>query len=414
MIPRLKPILGLQELQAALQNGRSGDVIRFESEFAALMNQRFAVAFPYGRTGLIYLLKALDLYDKEIICPAYTCVVVPHAIVYSGNKPIFIDCEPGGFNMDLNKVEQAISSKTGAIVATSLFGYPVDLDKLNDIRARHPNIHIIHDCAHSFAVKWKECNVHLEGVAAVFGLNISKLLTSIFGGMVTTDSQTLYSRLKQLCELELKPASWKKRIRRLLYLATVYPTFYEPIYSFINQMERLGLLNRFVKYYDEKQIDMPPDYLERMCNLEARVGVENINRYNFIISDRRATAKYYFDELKKLGTTSETISVPNIKADFIRSEKTQLPPEVKGATYSHFVLLVSDRNRWLREGLAGGIQFGSLIEYNIPEMTVYGGHSPEEFPVSAYYSRSTVNLPMWGGKKIAKKVVDLIYRIQAS
>ena len=288
MIPRLKPILGLQELRAAFHIPRPDDVICFESAFAELMGQRFAVAFPYGRTGLIYLLKALGLNDKEIICPAYTCVVVPHAIVYSGNRPIFIDCEPGGFNMDLDKAERAISRKTGAVVATSLFGYPVDTDRLENFRRCHPHIHIIQDCAHSFAAEWNGRPVNREGSAAIFGLNISKLLTSVFGGMVTTDNEGLHSKLKELAGQELRSPSWKKRISRLLYLASVYPTFFEPIYTLINQLERSGLLNRFVKYYDEKQIDMPPDYLERMCSLEARVGAENLKRYHSVISDRQA------------------------------------------------------------------------------------------------------------------------------
>ena len=184
--------------------------------------------------------------------------------------------------MDLDRVEQAISPKTGAVVATSLFGYPVDLDRLNRIRARYPHIHIIQDCAHSFAAKWKGRPVHREGTAAIFGLNISKLLTSVFGGMVTTENEWLYTKLKKLSDQELKPASWKKRIRRLLYLASVYPIFLEPIYTLINQLERSGLLNHFVQYYDEKQIDMPPDYLERMCSLEACVGAENLKRYDSI------------------------------------------------------------------------------------------------------------------------------------
>lgn len=414
MIPRLKPILGLQELRAALHIPRSDDVICFESEFAELMGQPFAVAFPYGRTGLIYLLKALGLNDKEIICPAYTCVVVPHAIVYSGNRPIFIDCEPGGFNMDLDKAEQAISPKTGAIVATSLFGYPVDIDRLDQIRARNPHIHIIQDCAHSFAAEWNGRPVHREGTAAIFGLNISKLLTSVFGGMVTTENEWLYSRLKKLADQELRPASWKKRIYRLIYLASVYPTFFEPIYTLINQLERAGLLNRFVQYYDEKRIDMPPDYLERMCSLEARVGAENLKRYDSIISDRKAAADCYFNKLSKLGTMSQNAVFGSTTAGFIRAGELQLPPKIEGATYSHYVLLVADRNRWLRKALALGIQLGWLIEYSIPEMPVFGEHNPEEFPISAYYSRSAVNLPMWGGTKIARKVVDVINNIHES
>jgi perosamine synthetase len=389
MIPRLKPTIGARELVAAFHPPRRDDVERFERSFAELMGQKHALAFPYGRTGLMLLLEALGLDDKEIICPAYTCVVVPHAITYSGNKPVFIDCEADGFNMDLNIAEQAINEKTGAIISTSLFGYPVNLDQLDGIRKRHPHIFIIQDCAHSFAVKWNGRPVQKEGIAALFGLNISKTLTSVFGGMITTDNEDIYQKLKTIREQRLKRPGLGKGFHRLLYLLAVYPAFWGSVYGLINRLERLGLLNYFVQYYDDTKIDMPSGYFEGMCGVEARVGTANIDRYETIINKRRAVAKYYFEHLTD-------------KPDF------GLPPEVEGATYSHFVVKVDDRGKWLQRAIHKGIQLGWLIEYNIPEMEVYGNHKPEEFPVAAAYAKTMINLPAWGGEKIARKVVQLL------
>jgi len=404
MIPRLKPTLGLAEILAALRSSRQDDVERFEQEFACLMGQKHALAFPYGRTGLMFLLEALGLKNKEIICPAYTCVVVPHAIVYSGNIPVFVDCEPDGFNMDLDAAEKAVTEKTGAIVATSIFGYPVDLDKLDRIREQHPNVHIIQDCAHSFAAEWKDRPVQREGIAAIFGLNISKILTSIFGGMITTDNEELYKKLKALRDRRLRKPTWKKSFRRLLYLLAVYPTFWGPVYGMINRLERSGMLNRFVKYYDDSKIDMPRDYLEGMTKLEARVGRVNIQRYDRIIQNRRDAAGMYFEELRgqKAGDISLSLASLDLKPFFI------LPPEVAGATYSHYVVRISERDGWLKRGIEQSVQLGWLIEYNIPEMKAYGNHKPDKFPVAAQFARSAINLPVWGGKKLARKVVDVI------
>ena len=387
MIPRLKPTIGARELVAALHPPRRNDVEQFEQSFARLMGQKHALAFPYGRTGLMLLLEALGLDDKEIICPAYTCVVVPHAITYSGNKPVFIDCEADGFNMDLNIAEQAINEKTGAIIATSLFGYPVNLDCLDEIRKRHPHIFIIQDCAHSFAAEWKGKPVQKEGIAALFGLNISKTLISVFGGMITTDNEDVYQKLKTVRQQRLKKPGWRKGFRRLLYLLAVYPAFWGPVYGLINRLERLGLLSHFVQYYDDTKIDMPSDYLEEMCGLEARVGRANIDRYETIISKRRAAAKYYFEHLTD-------------NPDF------RLPPKVEGSTYSHFVVQVDDRDKWLQRAIRKGIQLGWLIEYNIPEMEVYRNHKQEEFSMAAHYSRSSINLPVWGGKKLAGDIIQ--------
>jgi dTDP-4-amino-4,6-dideoxygalactose transaminase len=356
-----------------------------------MMGHRHGIAFPYGRTGLMFLLKALDLKTKEIICPAYTCVVVPHAIVYSGNTPVFIDCKKSSFNMDLDMAEQAITGKTGAIVATSLFGYPVDLDRMDQIRQRHPQVHVIQDCAHSFAAEWKGRPVQREGSAALFGFNISKILTSIFGGMVTTDNGSLSQTLKLLRDRLLKPSDWKKSLRRLFYFISVYPAFWQPLYRLINQLERSGVIDHFVRYYDEDKIKMPADYLQQMAPLEARVGRVNINRYKYLIEARRAAAAYYFAHLDN-------------RPDF------KLPPEAAGTTYSHFVVQVSDRKKWEKLGIAKSIQLGWLIEYNIPEMTAYGGCRPEEFPIAAHYARSTINLPVWDGAKLAEKVVRIFFK----
>jgi len=387
MISRLKPTIGAKEFVAAFHPPCPNDIERFERSFAELMGQKHALAFPYGRTGLMLLLEALGLDDKEIICPAYTCVVVPHAITYSGNKPVFIDCEADGFNMDLNIAEQAINEKTGAIIATSLFGYPVNLDQLDEIRKKHPHIFIIQDCAHSFAAKWNGRAVQKEGIAALFGLNISKTLTSVFGGMITTDNEDIYQKLKTIRNQKLKRPGWRKGFRRLLYLMAVYPTFWEPFYGLINRLERSGLLDDFVQYYDETKIDMPSGYLEGMCGVEARVGKANIDRYETIIDKREAAAKYYFERL-------------TAKPDF------RLPPEVKGATYSHFVVKVDDRDKWLQRAIRKSIQLGWLIEYNIPEMEAYGNHRPEDFPVAAAYAKAMINLPVWGGESLAQRIAQ--------
>ena len=190
MIPRFVPPIGLAELAAALASSKPDDIQRFEAAFAKTMGQKHAIAFPYGRTGLVALLRCLGLERREIICPAYTCVVVANAVVTSGNRPGFVDSGPDA-NARLDQVEAAIGNNSGAFIATSIFGNPVDLDALDQIARRHPGLPIIQDCAHSFICEWNGRPVHRQGIAAIFGLNVSKTMTSIFGGMVTTDDDRL-------------------------------------------------------------------------------------------------------------------------------------------------------------------------------------------------------------------------------
>src|SRR5689334_13090346 len=122
MIPRLRPKLGFSELAALFRWPSDTDVEKYEQAFASKMDAKFAIAFPYGRTAIQILLEALELRDKEVITPAYTCAVVQNAVIFSGNQVVFVDSQESDFNMDLSQLRTKTSSKTGAIIATSIFG----------------------------------------------------------------------------------------------------------------------------------------------------------------------------------------------------------------------------------------------------------------------------------------------------
>lgn len=375
MIPRLRPSLDWRELAAALRPPRRDHVERFEAAFAREMGQKHAIAFPYGRTGLMLAIEALGLRQREILCPAYTCVVVPHAIVFSGNRPVFVDCREGEFNMDLDRAEEKIGERTGAIIATSLFGHPVDLDRLDALLRRHPQVAVLQDCAHSFAAEWKGRPVQRAGIAAVFGLNVSKIITSVFGGAVTTDDEAFARKLRGLRRERLGPASWAKGFRRLLYLLAVYPGLWPPTFRAVALLERAGWLDRFVKYYDPGEIDMPPDYLQSMSAIEARVGLVQLAKRRSIVAARRRVAAFW---RRRLADESGLV----------------LPPDDEGATYSHFVCRVEDREAWVRRWQNEGIQLGTIIDYSIPHLAAYRDVAAGDFPVALLYSRSTINFPL--------------------
>ncbi len=211
--------------------------------------------------------------------------------------------------------------------------------------------------------------------------------------MATTDDTLLAERLRTIRDTRLKPASLTKSLRRLLYLIAVYPTFWEPVYGFINWLERSGLLNRFVKYYDEEIIDMPSDYLEQMTCVEARVGIVQLAKYETIITNKKAKASQYFYFLKNI-------------------HEVQLPQPNDGATYSHFTVLVTDRQSVANGALQDGIQLGTLIEYCIPKMEAYKPYShEEEFPNASLFMQHTLNLPVYAGLSTNSSTFDKLYRV---
>lgn len=392
MIPRLKASLGWSEIKAAFSKTTKDDVEAFEQKFAQLAEQKYAIAFPYGRTALVAILKALELQGAEVICPSYTCVVVPHAIVTSGNTPVFVDSDPVDFNMDLDLLEEAVSEKTRAVICTSIFGHPVNLDKLDEFKKRNPDVIIIQDCAHSFFCQWNKELVNKQGMCAFYGLNVSKIITSVFGGMVTTDDNAFSNRLRKERDDLLAPPGLFKPIKRTIYLLTISLAFTRVIYGLVNRMERYGCLDHFVKYHDPRRIDMPSDYLQAITGLEARVGKAQCQSYAEIITHRRNLAKVY---LEGLGCTS------NLK----------LPIWNPGATYSHFVVKTSKAELIHQVCLNNGIQLGKLIDYYIPNMPAYRNFKTYDAGHAKQWPGQVINLPVHMGISLedAGKIILLIH-----
>lgn len=375
MIPRLKPYFDHREIATAFLPHK-GAVSDFEKSFARKFKAEHAVAFLYGRSGLYALLKCMGINDAEIILPAYTCVVVAHAVVESGNVPCFVDIDLDNYNMNLDMVERTITPHTRAIIGTTLFGYPYDVERMQQIisKAGH-EILLIQDCAHSFGVEFKKKLVCNEGDAAVFGLNISKQISSIFGGMVTTNDYTIYTKLRDYREQEFVEPSFLKSCRELLYLLSTYATFSPVFYRCVNFIERnTALIDNFTKYYEDATIDMPRDFMSRMPAVNAKVGLAQVEKYDEIKKKRREIAEFYNRELNGI-------------------EGLVLPPLIEGATYSHYVPRVEDRRQIVEYMRKRGIQIGQLIEYSIPHMKAYHEYRRGEYPNSYRASQTTINLP---------------------
>jgi len=221
--------------------------------------------------------------------------------------------------------------------------------------------------------------VQREGAAALYGLNISKLIGSIFGGMVGTDDDALRQRLARLRDERVRAPGWRKAWQRRLYLAAVYPAFQPLIYGLVNRLERSHLLDRFVKYYDECKIDMPADYLVGMTRVEARVGRVQVSRYAEVVRRRREVAAFYDEALS--GT-------PGLC----------LPPRAPGATHLHYVPRTERKREIVEYALRHGVQLGELIEYSCADMPAYRGRPGNRYPcpIARKLSETTINLPVWG------------------
>ena len=382
LTPRLKPYFNYKETFAILNPfNKRGAVKRFESAFSKKFGCGYGTMFAHGRTGLYALFKVWGLKDDEIICPAYTCVVVQHAIALSGNVPVFVDSAKDSWNMNIDLMENAITPKTRAIVVTHLFGYPMDVLKVQEMVERAQKkygnkIYVIQDVAHSFGAKWQNELVTKHGDAAIFGLNISKMLSSVFGGMVICNSVELDKKLKSYRNDITKGSRLIKSIQRIAYYLAVRMSFNSYIYGFINYLERNGLLDRFVKYYEDDRIFFPTDWDSPVTNTEASVGMIQLEKYDTIVEKRVKNALAY-------------------KQKFTNDSSIKFMPHLDGCTYSHCVALVGNREDWIERYRKKRIQLGILIEYSVPEMKAYQKFKRGDYPIAASYFERTINFPNW-------------------
>jgi dTDP-4-amino-4,6-dideoxygalactose transaminase len=289
-------------------------------------------------------------------------------------------------------VASAITPRTRAILATHLFGYPLDVERLAGIvddaeRRFGHRIIVVQDCAHAFNARRDGKLVAAERDVALFGLNVSKMITSVFGGMMTTDDAELARTLRAYRDATLRTTTVRKSLQRRLYLLTAQLAFERHVYGLVDWLDReTPLLDRWTKaYHLEDAIVMPPDYDERMTDVEARVGLAQLARLEGVVRRRREHAAAYADALG---------DVPGIV----------LPARVDGATYSHYVVLVEDRPALLRFARHRGVQLGQLIEYVVPEFEAYAPYrTGGPFPRAAWYAEHAVNLPIHGAMTAADR-----------
>lgn len=379
MIPRFRPPHSLRDAGVLFSlMDRQKSQLEFEQEFANAAGQKHSRVFPYGRTALVAVLEYLKSKSSEsqneVICPSYTCVVVAHAIVEAGLKPVFVDSDERTLNMDWAFVDQAVNEKTLSVISTSLFGNPVAKSDISSFRERHPTVNVIQDCAHSFFAD----NIQREGLVAIYGMNVSKLMTTIFGGMASTDDVELAQWLTKYQEDKLDFPGCADRIAKSLYFVGSLVAFSPFVYWFTSALIRLGVLGRFVDYYDTETISLPDDAYVQVGLIETRLGVRQLKKFPAEIERRRILSRLYGDALS-------------------REPRLRVIDYGPNATYSHYVVVSDDAIRIREQMLKRGVELGKIVDYDISsfpsyrEAKYFGGGASRSFP------EAVLNLPIHRG-----------------
>ncbi|CAI8927551.1 DegT/DnrJ/EryC1/StrS family aminotransferase [Pseudomonas sp. fls2-241-R2A-110] len=149
-----------------------------------------------GTIAIQIAIQALEL-EGEIITTPFSYVATTSSIVWERCQPVMVDICPDTLNIDASKIEQAITSKTTAILATHVFGNPCDVEAIGAIAKKH-NLKVIYDAAHAFGTKYKGKSLLSYGDVSTCSFHSTKLFHTVEGGAVTTTDPVVHKKMSMM------------------------------------------------------------------------------------------------------------------------------------------------------------------------------------------------------------------------
>lgn len=201
------PVFDESEVEAIAEVARSGAwgnpdcgglVEKFENEFAAYCGSRYAVTCANGSVALRLALMAAGVKPgDEVIVPPYTFIATASVVIECNCVPVFVDIHPDTYNLDPDKIEDAITARTKAIIPVHFAGLACEMDRIMSIASKH-GLTVIEDAAHAHGGSYREKKLGTIGHAGSFSFQSSKNLNSGEGGIVVTDDEQLFDRISSL------------------------------------------------------------------------------------------------------------------------------------------------------------------------------------------------------------------------
>jgi perosamine synthetase len=381
MIPASRPNYSYRELAASVFHG-GGVIDEFERELAAYFGLRHAIMFPYGRSALYAALKAVDRPGCEVVQPAYNCVVVAHASFVAGYNPVFVDTLPDSPNQDPGEMIDRTTSRTAAVIPTSIFGMNFDAADLSEaIRRRNKNAIIFIDCCQCFDARWNRDMLAGCGDGAFLAFGIGKPMTSLYGGAFLTNRESLAKSVRTYRDSTFTRRSSMAGVMRWLYFVASWAALSVPLVRFTDALVNTDtpLKSYLMTLRSREAIRLPADSETMMLPLEAAIGKEQLRRVYAFTIRRKEIAQIYEREFAEL---------PEI----------QLLPWTEGSTYTIYSIRLKrpkDRVRILASLRKRGIQGSTILDYVIPGLDCYRekGYSPDLFPHAGNWAASVLNLP---------------------
>ena len=272
-IPVARPAMGAEEEAAVLQVLRSGwisqgpRVAEFEHEFAAYVGAPYAVALSSCTTALHLAMVVAGIGEgDEVVCPSLSFIATANAIRYVGAKPIFVDIDPVTYNLDPQRIEEALTPRTRGILAVHQVGMPAAMNELGELTSRH-GLMLLEDAACASGSKYQGVRIgHPHSLLACFSFHPRKVLSTGEGGMITTADEEIASRLKRLRQHAMS----------------------------VSDLARHSSSKIVTETYDEVGFNF------RMTDMQAALGLVQLGRLPGFLERRRARAAKYAEGLAQI------------------------------------------------------------------------------------------------------------------
>lgn len=358
-LPFSRPTLSEEAIAEVVSCLRSGwittgpRVKRFEDDLKAYTASPFALALSSATAGLHLALAALRLEPgDEVITSPMTFAATLNTIVIAGGRPVLVDVEAGTYNIDVERIEQAITARTRAIVPVHFAGVPVDLDPLYALADKH-GLRVIEDAAHAIGTEYKGRRIGSFGDTQVFSFHPNKNITTGEGGAVITRDERLAADIGLTRFHGMDREAW----------------------------------NRFGKQGSAHYEIIAPGFKYNMMDIQAALGIHQLPELTGFIERRTELAQRYLDRL----------------ADWPQWELPGAPPYAHLPAWHLFAPLINpdaaqmDRDRFIAEMKARNI--GTAVHYRAAHLYPYYrdryGYRLGDFPRAETISDRIVSLPLF-------------------
>ena len=329
--------------------------IKFEQEFARMHDSKFAVFTNSGTSCLHIAVAALkEKYGwtdgDEILVPAVTFVATSNVVLYNNLKPVFVDVDPDTFNIDPARIEEKITNKTRAIMPVHLLGLPAEMDTITKIAKKH-NLRILEDSAETMFAKYKGRTVGSFGDIGCFSTYVAHYIVTGVGGFSLTSDPKLAVILRSLAN----------HGRDSIYINI----------DDDNKKSKSKLKEIISKRFSFVRFG----HSFRATEMEAAIGLSQLNRKDSIIKRRKEIAARYLTGMTDL-------------SEYLKFQET---PNGVENVYMLFgiVLKGEDKTELVNYLEANGIETRDLLPLvNQPVYKSYFSNKSIDYPVATQLSKS--------------------------